>query len=80
MSTFFAVRGGWGKFRPGLGKLANRDNEFEFQSVYAYDTQCRHTMYNYSSPPITHKRHMENIDTKTRHKKGDKVHMFGWYG
>ena len=23
---------------------------------------------------------MENIDTKTRHKKGDKVHMFGSYG
>ena len=27
--------GGWGKFCLGLGKLANRDGEFEFQSVYA---------------------------------------------
>ena len=26
---------------------------------------------------LQHRRHMENIDTKTRFKKGDKVHMFG---
>ena len=26
---------------------------------------------------LQYKRHMDNIDTKTRHRKGDKVHMFG---
>ena len=33
--TFFAIQGGRGKFRPGLAKLANRDSEFECQSVHA---------------------------------------------
>ena len=26
---------------------------------------------------LQYRRHMENIGTKTRHRKGDKVHMFG---
>ena len=26
---------------------------------------------------LHHRRHMENTGTKTRHRKGDKVHMFG---
>ena len=26
---------------------------------------------------LQYMRHMENIGTKTRHRKGDKVHMFG---
>ena len=39
MYSFFAIRGEWGKFHTGLGKLANKDSEFEFQSVYAYTKQ-----------------------------------------
>ena len=29
---------------------------------------------------LQYRRHMENMDTKTRHKKVDKVHMSGSYG
>ena len=29
---------------------------------------------------LQYRRHMENIGTKKRHKKGDRMHMFGSYG
>ena len=42
---------------------------------------CMHRAHNQCIIILHHllqyRRHMENIDTKTRHRKGDKVHMFG---
>ena len=45
---------------------------------------CMHSTRNKRTVILHHllqyKRHMENMGTKTRHRKGDKVHMFGSKG
>ena len=77
MSTFLAIRAGWANF-------AQVWENWQIETVNLSFKVCLHRTHN-KCIIVLHRllqymRHMENVDTKTRHKKGDKVHMFGCLG
>ena len=75
MHTFFAIRGGVG------GNFAQVWANWQIETVNLSFKVCMHRTRNKCTIIHHHllqcRRHMENIGTKTRHKIGDKVHMFG---
>ena len=74
MYTFFAIRGSWGSFAQVLANWQIETVNLSFK-VRMHSTRNKCTVILHHL--LQYRRHMENIGTKTRHKKGDKVHMFG---
>ena len=66
----------------GMGKFHPAWENWQVETVNLSFKVCMHRTRNKCRIILGHllhyRRHMENIDTKTRHRKGDKVHMFGW--
>ena len=80
MYAFFAIRGGGG----AGGNFPQVWENWQIETVTLSFKVCMHRTHNECTiillRLLQYRRHMENIDTKTRHKKGDTVRMFGSYG
>ena len=78
ISSSFLLSGGAG------GNFAQAWENWQIETVNLSFKVCMHRTRNKCIIIFHHllqyRRHMENIDTKTRNKKGDKVHTFGSCG
>ena len=74
MYTFFAIRGAGGNFAQVLLNWQIETVNLSFK-VCMHSTRKKRTAIQHHL--LQYRRHTENIGTKTRHRKGNKVHMFG---
>ena len=71
---FLLSGGAWGNFAQVLLNWQIETVNLSFKvCTHSTRNKCRAIHHHL----LQYRRHMENIGTKKRHRKGDKVHMFG---